>query len=73
MSARYGDIRVPTAIISGETDRTVSPKIHSTRLAGDIPGATLELIPDTGHALHHSQSQRILAAIENLARAASAN
>lgn len=67
MSTRYGDIRIPTAILAGETDTTVSPKLHAIRLAGEIAGASIELLPDTGHALHHSQTARVIAAIERIA------
>lgn len=67
MSRRYGDIRVPTAILTGTSDTTVSPKLHSMHLAEDIDGASLELLPDTGHALHHSETERVVAAILRIA------
>ncbi len=66
-SKRYGEIRLPTAIIAGEEDRTVLPDNHARRLARDIPGATLEMIPDAGHALHHSEQASIIAAIDRIA------
>lgn len=69
-SRRYHEIRVPTIIFAGETDRTVSPKIHSMRLVQEIPGARLVMLPETGHALHHSESAAIISAIEELAGAA---
>lgn len=65
-SKRYGEIRTPTIIVTGESDRTVSPKIHSMHLAKEIPGARLVMLPDTGHALHHSETAKIVAAIEAL-------
>lgn len=70
-SRRYKEIRVPTIIFAGEADRTVSPKIHSKQLAQEIPGARLVMLPQTGHALHHSESAAITSAIEKLADAAS--
>ncbi|MEX0645623.1 MAG: alpha/beta hydrolase [Parvularculaceae bacterium] len=69
MSARYGELRLPTAILTGDKDVTVSPEIHSKTLAREIPGAVLDLLPGTGHALHHSQTGRVLAAIERLSAA----
>jgi pimeloyl-ACP methyl ester carboxylesterase len=66
MSKRYGEIRVPTIILAGENDRTVSPEIHAKALARDIPGAALEMIPDAGHALHHSERARVIAAVERI-------
>ncbi|MEQ8934716.1 MAG: alpha/beta hydrolase [Amphiplicatus sp.] len=69
MSRHYGEIRVPVAILTGISDTTVSPKIHAMALARDIRGASLDLLPDTGHALHHSQTAKIIAAIEQVASA----
>ncbi len=72
MSGRYPSIKVPTAIVTGADDGTVSPTIHSASLAREISGAYFEVIPDTGHALHHSQSARIIEAINLVARRAQA-
>ncbi len=66
MSARNGELRLPTAILAGDKDVTVSPQRHSMALARDIAGASLEMLPGAGHALHHSQTARIVAAIERL-------
>lgn len=71
MSTRYGEIRLPTAIMSGADDTSVSPRIHSMVLVNEIDGATLEILPDTGHALHHAEKAKILAAIERITSAAS--
>jgi pimeloyl-ACP methyl ester carboxylesterase len=68
MSRRYGEIRVPTAIVTGASDTVVSPEIHSLALASTIPNARLELLPDTGHALHHSETAKVVAAIESVAQ-----
>jgi pimeloyl-ACP methyl ester carboxylesterase len=62
-SPSYPGIRTPMVIFSGDADRTVSPKIHAERLAREVPGATLTLLPDTGHALHHAESETIARAI----------
>lgn len=62
-SPAYATLQVPTIIMAGEEDRTVGPKIHAQRLAQDISGATLIMLPDTGHALHHAEADRITAAI----------
>ena len=63
---QYGEIELPVAILTGVDDTTVSPEIHSKTLATQIDGATLTLLPDTGHALHHSETDIILKAIENV-------
>ncbi len=63
---RYGELTLPVAIATGMDDSTVSPEIHSMALASDIDGASLTLLPDTGHALHHAETEKILAIIEGL-------
>jgi pimeloyl-ACP methyl ester carboxylesterase len=73
MSRSYGSIRIPTAILAGADDRTVSPKIHAAALAREIPGAYFETLPDTGHALHHAERARVLAAIDRISKAALEN
>lgn len=62
----YGALTLPVVIITGEADKTVSPSIHSERLAREIDGARLVLLPDTGHALHHAETEAIIAAIDAL-------
>lgn len=66
-SERYGEIDAPTTIFTGLDDTTVSPQIHSMALVKAIPGASLILLPETGHALHHAESARIGAEITRLA------
>src|ERR1700736_1151822 len=43
---RYADIKVPTVVISGEIDKTVSTNIHSRPFAQAVPGAKLIVLPD---------------------------
>ena len=64
MQSRYGEIRIPTAIVTGDADPTVSPQLHSMRLAKEIVGATIDIVPDAGHAPHHSETARVIAAID---------
>ena len=64
MEDQYDRIRVPTAILAGVYDTTVSPTLHSSALAREIPDAFFELLPDTGHALHHAETAKILDAID---------
>ena len=62
----YGELVLPVAIVTGEADTTVSPEIHAKTLVGEIDGATLLLLPKTGHALHHSQTARIASVIDEI-------
>jgi len=61
--SRYGELDLPVVIFAGANDRTVFPSIHSEALERDIAGATLTMLPDTGHALHHAEPDEILPAI----------
>jgi pimeloyl-ACP methyl ester carboxylesterase len=65
---RYGEIRIPVAIVTGDADKTVSPQLHSLQLAKEISGATIDVIPDAGHAPHHSETSRVVAAIDAVSR-----
>jgi 3-oxoadipate enol-lactonase len=48
MSARLGSICDPTLVICGSEDRLM-PLRNSQFLAGGIPGARLQVIPEAGH------------------------
>jgi len=63
----YGELTLPVAILTGADDTTVSPEIHSKTLATEIEGASLQVLPDTGHALHHAETQVIIDAIDEVA------
>ena len=67
---RYGELSLPVAIVTGISDTTVSPDIHSKTLATEVEGASLTLLPDTGHALHHAETVRILEIIEQISASA---
>ena len=72
MMGRYGEIRIPTAVMTGANDPTVSPSIHAAALSREIPGVDYQVLPDTGHALHHAEKAAVLAAIDRVAAAAAA-
>ncbi|MEA1976599.1 MAG: alpha/beta hydrolase [Chloroflexota bacterium] len=46
---RLHEIKAPTLVVAGELDQTVSMEAKK-ELAGNIPGAQLVVIPDSGHA-----------------------
>lgn len=64
---RYATLNLPVAVATGETDTAVSPEIHAKTLAKDVDGAALTLFPDTGHALHHAQTDAIIDVINAIA------
>jgi len=67
---RYGDIRVPTVVITGSVDTVVSPEIHSRRFAATVPGAKLIVLPNVGHMVQNAAPDLICREIESLISAA---
>ena len=61
---QLGEIQVPTLVISGENDQIV-PLVNSERLAADIPGAILTVLPNCGHLPQEECPQAFMQAIEN--------
>lgn len=57
--ARYGEIRVPVAIMAGDGDTVVSPTIHSAQLAKTLPDARLEILPGVGHVPQESAQAKL--------------
>jgi pimeloyl-ACP methyl ester carboxylesterase len=64
---RYGQIAAPVAIIVGDRDSTVSPRIHSQALARAIPHARLIMLPGIGHMPHHVAADAVAAEVERMA------
>jgi len=48
LAARLGEIDLPVLVVSGDDDQIV-PLADSIRLAREIPGAELAVLPDCGH------------------------
>ncbi len=66
MYPRYGEIRIPTAILVGDADRLVDPARHSFRLREALPRATLTVLPGAGHELQHTRTEAVADAIHSL-------
>jgi len=65
---RYGEIKVPVAILYGRQDALLDPELHGTKTAQAIPGATIDIV-EGGHMLpvaHAAETEawlrRVLAA-----------
>ncbi|GGO88081.1 alpha/beta hydrolase [Marinobacterium nitratireducens] len=67
-SQRYGEIRQPLLLLTGSDDSIVPPRNHCDRLAAQLPGAVRIELEATGHALHHTRSDRIVNLIAAFAR-----
>ena len=66
----YRELRMPTVIITGDRDRTVSPVIHSRAMAAMLPHARLIVLKGMGHMPHHAASGVVIDAIDQLAATA---
>jgi pimeloyl-ACP methyl ester carboxylesterase len=61
---RYGDIKAPVVVISGDADKTVSTKIHSRPFAAAVPNAKLIVIPNVGHMVQNAVPDLVISEIE---------
>jgi pimeloyl-ACP methyl ester carboxylesterase len=63
LDQQLDEIQVPVLVITGDDDRIVPPE-QSMRLAGELPGAELVVIPNCGHVPHEECPADFLAAVE---------
>jgi pimeloyl-ACP methyl ester carboxylesterase len=61
---RYGNIKARVVVITGDADTTVSPNIHSRRLAGAVPNAKLIVLPGVGHMVQYAAPEIVVREIE---------
>ena len=66
-SPRYGTLKVPTVVVSGEADPVVKSALQAMPLAKAIPGARLVLLPGIGHMLHYVAADALAEAVAQLA------
>lgn len=62
LAERVGEFNLPVLIITGDDDRIV-PTEQSLRLAEEIPGAKLAVIPQCGHVPHEECPEVVMQAI----------
>ena len=67
MSPRYGELRVPTTIVTGAADPIVRPDRQAVPLSKAIPHATLVTLPGAGHMLHYTAPDALADAVSTLA------
>jgi pimeloyl-ACP methyl ester carboxylesterase len=61
---RYGNIRVPTVVISGDADNSVTTEIHSRPFAKAAADVRLIVLPDVGHPIQNAVPDLVIAEIE---------
>lgn len=66
-SQHYESIQTPLLLITGDSDTVVPPWNHAERLIKQVPHASLIVLKSTGHAPHHSHTERVAQLIEQFA------
>jgi pimeloyl-ACP methyl ester carboxylesterase len=61
---RYGNIKVPVTIISGDVDKTVSTAIHSEPFAAAVPQTKLIVLSGVGHMVAQAAPALVIVEIE---------
>jgi pimeloyl-ACP methyl ester carboxylesterase len=61
---RYGEITVPTVVISGDVDKTVSTSIHSRPFAQTVKDAKLIVLPNVGHMIQNAAPELVVSEID---------
>jgi pimeloyl-ACP methyl ester carboxylesterase len=61
---RYGEIKLPVTIISGDVDKTVSTVIHSRLFSRAVPHAKLIVLPGVGHMVQNAAPDLVVSEIE---------
>jgi pimeloyl-ACP methyl ester carboxylesterase len=60
-AGRYGEIRQPTVVISGDADTVVLTSIHTAALSRELPDVKAVVLPGVGHVPHHADTVRVVA------------
>jgi pimeloyl-ACP methyl ester carboxylesterase len=61
---RYGEIKAPVTIITGDADKTVSTNIHSRPFAAAASNAKLIVLPGVGHMIQQAAPDLVIAEVE---------
>jgi pimeloyl-ACP methyl ester carboxylesterase len=62
-AGRYGEIRQPTVVISGDADSIVATWIHTEALGRELPDVRTVVLPGVGHTPHHADGPRVVAEV----------
>jgi pimeloyl-ACP methyl ester carboxylesterase len=60
---RYGELKMPVTIISGDKDPVVYTDIHSRAIARQVPQAKLTVLPGVGHMVQYVAADDVVRAI----------
>jgi pimeloyl-ACP methyl ester carboxylesterase len=68
LKTRYGELTMPVGLLAGDGDKHVNMRRQTMRLHQELPDSELHIVPDIGHMVHYSATQRIVSAINAVAR-----
>jgi len=63
LPGRLSEFTLPVLVITGDSDKIVQTE-DSVRLAGELPNATLVIIPQAGHVPHEEQPAAFMQAVD---------
>lgn len=66
LSSRYGELKMPVIIMAGEGDLIAHIETHAQRLARDVAGSELRVIPNQGHLFHYDVPEQVISAIDRV-------
>jgi pimeloyl-ACP methyl ester carboxylesterase len=61
---RYGEIKAPVVVISGDVDKTVTTSIHSRPFARAVSDAKLIVLPEVGHMIQYAAPELVIAEVD---------
>lgn len=67
LQARYGEIRMPAAMMFGTADRVLDHKLHGLSMQGRIEGLELDVVDGLGHMLPFMATERAAALVRRVA------
>jgi pimeloyl-ACP methyl ester carboxylesterase len=63
LASRYGDLKMPVTIVTGDGDRIVGHERQSLRLHDEVRHSRLVVVEGAGHMVHHIDPVQVTAAI----------
>jgi len=60
---QYQNLKMPLVIIAGADDRLIDTRRQSHRLHQELDHSVLHVVKSSGHMIHHSAPQSVIAAI----------
>ena len=66
-SDKYGHLKMPVAIVAGDSDRLIHTGQQSWRLHHDVTHSTFHSVRGAGHMVHQTHTAALMRAVENIA------